>query len=200
VVGGVGCSEACFAVLVGGPPPLGLEPVAFVHFYGGPRLFVPRPAILIHRQPVYFARLAPPPPRQAGARILPAPVGLPVIAKVTPGQRFSVAPATGVVRTGPPGAAVGPGVGPAGPRAPGAFRPPGAPTSTVPPGVAPNVAPNVGPGPAGPPGGRTPRRPPAGAGPHPRRGGGFPPPPPPGGGGPPPPPRGGGTTPPPRRS
>jgi len=148
---------------VGVPPPLRLEPVAFVHFYGGPRLFVPPPAILIHRQPVYFARLAPPPPRQAGARILPAPVGLPVIAKVTPGQRFSVAPATGVVRTGPPGAAVGPGVGPAGPRAPGAFRPPGAPTATVAPGVAPNVAPNVGPGPQYRRPGEHPAGPPPGA-------------------------------------
>jgi hypothetical protein len=136
---------------VGVPPPLRREPAEFVHFHQSPHAFAPPPAALIHRQPVFFARLAPPPPRQAGARILPSPVALPVYPKITPGQRFSVAPGAAPLHPGnAPAAAIAPGVAPGlapvGPRQPGTFRPPGPPTAAVAPGLAPNVAPNVIPG------------------------------------------------------
>src|SRR5262249_27852887 len=76
---------------VGVPPPLRREPVDIVHFGHAPHAFAPPPAALIHRQPAFFARLAPP-PAAAGGRILPAPLALPGVPRMTPGPRFSVAP------------------------------------------------------------------------------------------------------------
>src|SRR5262249_35112531 len=86
-------APAAFAPIefAGVPPPLRREPVEIVHFHHSPHAFAPPPTVLIHRQPVFFARLAPP-PHAAGARILPAPVALPVFPRMTPGQRFSVTP------------------------------------------------------------------------------------------------------------
>jgi Caspase domain len=131
----------------GVPPPLRREPAEFVHFYHAPHPFAPPPAALIHRQPVFFARLAPP-PHQAGARVLPLPAALPVYPKLMPGQRFSAPggaplhPGNAAIAPGV-GPGVGPGLAPTGLRQPGVFRPPGPPTAAVAPGLAPNVAPNV---------------------------------------------------------
>ena len=116
---------------VGVPPPLPREPEAFVAFHRAPHPFAPPPAVLIPRQPAYFARLAPP-PRQGGARVLPAPVPLPAVAAVTPGRRMSVVPSTPLSHSGP--------------RPPGPPPSPGAAAAIVPgnaPSVAPSVAPNV---------------------------------------------------------
>jgi uncharacterized caspase-like protein len=123
---------------VGVPPPLPYEPVEIVDFYRAPHRFAPPQQVLIAPQPVYFSRLAPPPPRPAGAaRILPVLAPLPAVARVTPGQRISVAPAATPTRP----------AGPAGPSGP--IHPGGPPAAALAPNVAPGVAPSTAPG--GPP-------------------------------------------------
>src|SRR5262245_55578811 len=113
--------------LIDVPPPLAREPREFVHLY--PPL--PRVPYVIGPRPAYFVSLPPPPPPR-GPRLLPAPVGLPVVPRVGEPPR-RVGPAVGVVT---------PGV-----VAPGAVAPAVRPV-TVPPGVVTPgaVAPTVRPG------------------------------------------------------
>jgi len=94
------------------PPPLAREPREFVNLYPPlPRL----PQNLIGPRPAYLVSLPPPPPPR-GPRLLPAPVGLPVVPRLGEPPR-RVGPAVGVVTPGAPGA-VTPGT-----VAPGAIRP-----------------------------------------------------------------------------
>ena len=123
------------------PPPLAREPREFVHLYPPlPRL----PQNLIGPRPAYLVSLPPPPPR--GPRLLPAPVGLPVVPRLgEPPRRV------GVVTPGAPGAvtpgAVAPGMVRPGSVAPGSATPGTVAPGTIRPGaVAPGM---VSPGPPG---------------------------------------------------
>ena len=101
------------------PPPLAREPREFIHLY--PPL--PRVPNVIRPRPAYLTSLPPPPPPR-GPRLLPAPVGLPVVPRVGEPPR-RVGPAVGVVTP----SVVTPGV-----VAPGAVAPMVRP-GTVAPGV-----------------------------------------------------------------
>src|SRR5262247_3295324 len=127
--------------LIDVPPPLAREPREFVHLY--PPL--PRVPYVIGPRPAYFVSLPPPPPPR-GPRLLPAPVGLPVVPRLgEPPRRV------GVVTPGAPGAvtpgAVAPGMVRPGSVAPGSATPGTVAPGTIRPGaVAPGM---VSPGPPG---------------------------------------------------
>jgi len=115
------------------PPPLAREPREFVHLYPPlPRL----PQNLIGPRPADLVSLPPPPPPR-GPRLLPAPVGLPVVPRVGEPPR-RVGPAVGVVTPVAPGVGmVAPNVPPPGAVAPGAVRPGAAAPGFGQPNVAP---------------------------------------------------------------